>query len=197
MRACARASPLRAQRTAKRLRARASSLRAQRRAKRACARPPDRPTAIFCTMPIRCLVALVAGVALAMAFPPTHAFWLLPFCVAAFFVVTDELPARRAWLPGLVFGGAFQFTLLWWLHVTGTVPWLGLSLTQTFWYGVLGAAAVPLRRLTAAPVWLAAAWVAMESFRCTWRAACLGDDCRTRWSTPRLQARSPSSGRPA
>jgi apolipoprotein N-acyltransferase len=121
-------------------------------------------------MPTRCLVALVAGVALALAFPPTHAFWLLPFAVAAFFVATDELPARRAWLPGLVFGGAFQFTLLWWLHVVGTVPWLGLSLTQTLWYGVLGAAAVPLRRLTAAPVWLAVAWVAMESLRCTWPA---------------------------
>jgi apolipoprotein N-acyltransferase len=54
--------------------------------------------------------------------------------------------------------------------VVGTVPWLGLSLTQTLWYGVLGAAVVPLRRLPAAPVWLAAAWVAMESFRCTWPA---------------------------
>src|SRR3954451_25416993 len=121
-------------------------------------------------MATRCLVALVAGVALALAFPPTGAFWVLPFAVAAFFVVTDELPVRRAWLPGLVFGGAFQVTLLWWLHAVGTVPWLGLSLTQTLWYGVLGAAAVPLRRLTAAPVWLATAWVAMESVRCTWPA---------------------------
>jgi apolipoprotein N-acyltransferase len=54
--------------------------------------------------------------------------------------------------------------------VTGTVPWLGLSLTQTVWYAVLGAAAVPLRRLPAAPAWLAIAWVAMESIRCTWPA---------------------------
>jgi apolipoprotein N-acyltransferase len=121
-------------------------------------------------MRTRCLVALVAGVALALAFPPTHAFGVLPFAVAAFFVVTDGLPMRRAWMPGLVFGGAFQLTLLWWLHVVGTVPWLGLSLTQTVWYGLLGSALVPLRRLPAAPVWLAAAWVAMESIRCTWPA---------------------------
>ena len=121
-------------------------------------------------MRTRCLVALVAGLSLALAFPPTHAFWVLPFAVAAFFVVTDGLPMRRAWVPGLVFGGAFQFTLLWWLHVVGTVPWLGLSVTQTLWYGVLGAAVVPLRRLRAAPLWLAAAWVAMESLRCTWPA---------------------------
>jgi apolipoprotein N-acyltransferase len=118
----------------------------------------------------RCLAALVAGLALAVTFPPTHAFWLLPFAVAAFFVVTDGLPMRRAWIPGLVFGGAFQLTLLFWLHVVGTVPWLGLSFTQTLWYGVLGAAVVPLRRLPAAPVWLAVAWVAMESLRTTWPA---------------------------
>jgi apolipoprotein N-acyltransferase len=121
-------------------------------------------------MRIRCLVALVAGLALALAYPPTHLYVVLPFAVAAFFVVTDGLPARRAWVPGLVFGISFQVTLLWWLHVVGTVPWLGLSFTQTVWYGVLGAAVVPLRRLPAAPVWLAAAWVAMESFRCTWPA---------------------------
>ena len=121
-------------------------------------------------MRTRCLVALVAGLALAFAFPPTHLYVVLPFAVAAFFVVTDGLPARRAWIPGLVFGVSFQVTLLWWLHVVGTVPWLGLSLTQTVWYGVLGAAVVPLRRLPAAPVWLAAAWVAMESVRCTWPA---------------------------
>jgi len=121
-------------------------------------------------MRTRCLVALVAGLALTAAFPPIHAFWLLPFAVAAFFVVTDDLPMRRAWVPGLAFGGAFQVSLLWWLHVVGTVPWLGLSLTQTVWYAALGAAVVPLRRIPAAPFWLAAAWVAMESLRCTWPA---------------------------
>jgi apolipoprotein N-acyltransferase len=121
-------------------------------------------------MPARCLAALVAGAALALTFPPTHAFWLLPFAVATFFVVTDDLTMRRAWIPGLVFGGAFQLTLLWWLHAVGTVPWLGLSFTQTLWYAVLGAAAVPLRRLPVAPFWLATAWVAMESLRCTWPA---------------------------
>ena len=121
-------------------------------------------------MRTRCLVALVAGLALALAFQPVHAYWVLPPAVAAFFVVTDDLPMRRAWVPGLVFGGAFQLTLLWWLHVVGTVPWLGLSLTQTVWYAVLAAAVVPLRRLPVSPVWLAAAWVAMESIRCPWPA---------------------------
>jgi apolipoprotein N-acyltransferase len=118
----------------------------------------------------RCLVALAAGVALALAFPPLHLYVLLPLAVAAFFVVTAGLPIRTAWVPGLLFGVGFQIVLLWWLHVTGTVPWLGLTLTQTVWYGALGSAAVPLRRLRWSPMWLGAAWVAMESFRCTWPA---------------------------
>jgi apolipoprotein N-acyltransferase len=118
----------------------------------------------------RCLVALAAGVALAVSFPSVHAFWLLPFAVAAFFVVTDGLPMRSAWIPGLAFGGSFQITLLSWLHVVGIVPWLGLALTQILWYALLGAAVVPLRRLQGAPLWLAVAWVAMESVRCTWPA---------------------------
>jgi apolipoprotein N-acyltransferase len=95
---------------------------------------------------------------------------LLPFAVAAFFLLTSGLPARTAWMPGLAFGAAFQFTLLWWMHVVGTVPWLGLAATQTLWYGVLAAAAVTLRRLPAAPLWLAAAWVAMENIRTDWPA---------------------------
>jgi apolipoprotein N-acyltransferase len=50
------------------------------------------------------------------------------------------------------------------------VPWLGLSLTQTLWYAVLGAAAVPLRRLPGAPLWLGVSWTAMEVVRTTWPA---------------------------
>ncbi len=121
-------------------------------------------------MPTRCLAALVAGLALALCFPPTHAYWLMPFAVATFFVVTAGLPARSAWLPGLVFGAAFQLTLLWWMHAVGTVPWLGLSAVQAGWYAVLAVVAVPLRRLPAAPVWLAVAWVAMENIRTDWPA---------------------------
>jgi apolipoprotein N-acyltransferase len=121
-------------------------------------------------MRTRCLVAVVAGLALAVSFPEIHLYVLLPLAVATFFVVTDRLPARTAWLPGLVFGAAFQISLLWWMHVVGTVPWVGLALTQTLWYGLLGAAVGPLRRLPWTPLWLAAAWVAMESLRCTWPA---------------------------
>jgi apolipoprotein N-acyltransferase len=121
-------------------------------------------------MSARILLALVAGVALALTFPPSHAWWLLPFAVAAFFELTSGLPARTAWVPGLAFGAAFQITLLWWMHVLGTVPWVGLAATQALWYGVLGAASVPLRRLPAAPLWLAGAWVAMENIRTDWPA---------------------------
>jgi apolipoprotein N-acyltransferase len=121
-------------------------------------------------MSARVLLALVAGVGLALAFQPSHAWWLLPFAVAAFFDLTSGLTPRTAWIPGLAFGAGFQLTLLWWMHVLGTFPWLGLAATQALWYGVLGAAAVPLRRLPAAPLWLAVAWVAMENVRTDWPA---------------------------
>src|SRR3954447_4948515 len=121
-------------------------------------------------MPTRCLVALAAGLALAGSFPSTHAYWLLPFAVAAYFVATSGLPARTAWLPGLAFGAAFQLTLLWRMHAVGTVPWLSLSAVQAGWYAVLAVGVVPLGRLPGSPVWLAVAWVAMESIRTTWPA---------------------------
>jgi apolipoprotein N-acyltransferase len=121
-------------------------------------------------MSARIALALLAGLALALAFPPAHAFWLMPVAVAAFFTLTAGLPARTAWVPGLAFGAAFQFTLLWWMHAVGTVPWLGLSAVQALWYAVLAAAAVPLRRLPAAPLWLGVAWVAMENVRTDWPA---------------------------
>ena len=47
---------------------------------------------------------------------------------------------------------------------------LGLSAVQAGWYAVLAVVAVPLRRLPAAPVWLAVAWVAMENIRTDWPA---------------------------
>lgn len=115
-----------------------------------------------------CTCAAVAGAALALAFPPTHQFWLLPLTVAAFFVLTGSVPTRRAWLPGLAFGAGFQFTLLWWMRAVGTVPWLGLSFLETFFYGLLALAVPTLRRLPSSPLWLAAAWVAMEYIRCDW-----------------------------
>jgi apolipoprotein N-acyltransferase len=121
-------------------------------------------------MSARILLALLAGWGLSLAFQPVHAWALLPVAVAAFFVLTGGLPARSAWVPGLAFGASFQLTLLWWMHVVGTVPWLGLSAAQALWYAVLGAAAVPLRRLPGAPVWLAVAWVAMENVRTDWPA---------------------------
>ena len=121
-------------------------------------------------MSARILLALLAGSGLSLAFQPTHVWVLLPLAVAAFFALTAGLPARTAWLPGLAFGAAFQVALLWWMHVVGTVPWLGLAATQALWYAVLGAVAVPLRRLPVAPVWLAVAWVAMENLRTDWPA---------------------------
>jgi apolipoprotein N-acyltransferase len=42
----------------------------------------------------------LAGIALSTAFPPVGLFLVLPFAVAAFFLLTQGLPARKSWVPG-------------------------------------------------------------------------------------------------
>jgi apolipoprotein N-acyltransferase len=54
------------------------------------------------------------------------------------------------------------------MRAVGTTPWLGLSFLETLFFGVLALAVPTLRRLPAAPLWLAAAWVGMEYVRCDW-----------------------------
>ena len=44
------------------------------------------------------LLALGAGVSLALAFEPVAAAFLVPFAVAGFVLTTRDLPATRAWL---------------------------------------------------------------------------------------------------
>jgi apolipoprotein N-acyltransferase len=116
----------------------------------------------------RTLLAAVAGVALSLAYPPVGFFWVLPFAVAAYFALTAGLPARRAWVPGLGFGVAYCYTLMWWMHAVDWYAWLALCGLEAVFYGLLGAAVPLLRRLPAWPLWTAVAWEAMEALRSTW-----------------------------
>ena len=124
--------------------------------------------------------------------------WLLPFAVAP---SSSSPPGCRpsAWLPGLVFGAAFQFTLLWWMHVVGHRAWLGLSrvpdrLVRRAGGGRRAAAPSPGRAGLAArsPGWR---W---RTSAATGRpAACPGAGWPSPSSTPRSPARCPTSAPPA
>lgn len=116
----------------------------------------------------RCGLALAAGLALALSFEP-WAWWpLLPPALAGFAVSTRGARARTGWVPGLVFGAAFYLTHIEWMRAVGTDAWIALSLAEAAFYAAFGSAAAVLHRLPAWPVWLAAAWVAMETVRNEW-----------------------------
>ncbi len=119
-------------------------------------------------MLLRTGLALIAGAVLAQAFEPIGLAILLPVGVAGFVLCVDGLPARRAWLPGLAFGIGFQFVLLFWMRVVGYDAWLALAALQASFFGPLGAAVPWLQRLRFGPVWVATAWVAVESIRSSW-----------------------------
>jgi apolipoprotein N-acyltransferase len=116
----------------------------------------------------RTLLAALAGFALSLAFPPVGQFWLAPLAVAAFVVLTAGLPPQRAWVPGLAFGVAYCYVLMWWMHAVDWYAWLALSGVEALFYGLLGAAVPILRRLPLWPVWVAIAWAAMEVLRSGW-----------------------------
>jgi len=113
--------------------------------------------------------AAVSGLALSLAFEPVAVPYLLPPALAGFALTIRGLPVRRAWLPGLAFGVAFYFVHIHWMSPSVGMPaWLALAGLEAVFYGLLGAAAGALRRLPGWPVWLAAAWAAVELWRAEW-----------------------------
>lgn len=120
-------------------------------------------------MPLRLLLAIGSGLLLAASFEPLALPYLLPLGIAGFVLATSGLRVRRAGLVGLVFGVAFYFTHIEWMRRSiGPDAWLALSTIESLFYGLLGLAVPLLRRLPAWPLWLAAAWTAMEGIRSTW-----------------------------
>ena len=114
-------------------------------------------------------LALVSGLLLSLAFEPVAFAYLIPVALAGFALSTYDLPVRRAWIPGLVFGVAFYFPHIYWMSDSiGPPAWLALAGLEALFYGLLGAAAGPMGRFRWWPVWLAAAWVTMELWRTGW-----------------------------
>src|SRR5690348_12156986 len=103
-------------------------------------------------MPVRCLVALVAGLALSAAFPPYGLWWLVVPAVAVLFLVVDDLSPRQAWLPGLLFGVGFQYSLLWWMRAVGDAPYAALAGVEAAACAVVGALAPLVARRRGGPL---------------------------------------------
>ena len=109
------------------------------------------------------------GVALVWRFEPVAVPWVIrrrrsPYWSSA----TAVLPVRRAWLPSLLFGIGFQFTLLVWMRSVGTDAYIVLSLLECAFFAPLGMLLALVGRLPGWPIWSAAAWVAVEEWRSGW-----------------------------
>ncbi|HYF73820.1 MAG TPA: apolipoprotein N-acyltransferase [Nocardioides sp.] len=119
-------------------------------------------------MPARLLLALLSGAVLSLAFEPVAAPAVIPFAVAGFVLAVRGLRARIAWLPGLLFGLAFQYVLLFWMRAVGVDAWLALASVEAAFLGLLGSLTAVLCRHRWWPLWVAAAWVAIEVWRSGW-----------------------------
>ena len=110
-------------------------------------------------------LAMVAGIALALAFPP-YDLWPLVFpAVAALSLLVRDLTPRRAAAVGFVYALAFLLTLLRWLHVIGWDAMIVLSLLESGFYAAGAVAMAYLYRYRAWPLLHAGTWVLIEALR--------------------------------
>ena len=119
-------------------------------------------------MPLRLLVAALAGMALGLAFEPVRLVWLLPVALAALLWCVRGARLRRGLGLGFVFGAAFFLVHIVWIGAVGSDAWVALSLFQALYVGVAGAGLAAVSRLRGWPVWSAAVWVGVEAFRGAW-----------------------------
>ncbi|MEF3114085.1 apolipoprotein N-acyltransferase [Streptomyces chrestomyceticus] len=113
----------------------------------------------------RTVLAVLSGLALALAFPPYDLWPLSLVGVAALGLLTRGRTARQGAWTGLAFGLPFFFVLLKWLHVVGWDAVFGLALVQALYTVLLGAGLAVTSRLKYAPVWAACLWVTEEWVR--------------------------------
>lgn len=119
-------------------------------------------------MLVRCLVALVGGLSLAAAFEPVGWSWLMPLAISVLLLTVRGLRASRAWLPALVFGVAFSFTVMGWMRSVGTDAWLAMCALEAAFFVPLGLGLALCLRHRWWPVWAALWWVGIETWRSGW-----------------------------
>ncbi|WP_433732053.1 apolipoprotein N-acyltransferase [Actinoplanes sp. CA-051413] len=117
------------------------------------------------------LLALVAGAALLVSFPPYGLWWLAPVAVAVLAAATHRRRLRGGAGVGMIAGLVFFVPLLDWTHLAaGWLPWMLLSFAQAGYLALLGLAGAwlsPLHdRLRALwPLTAGLLWVAQEALR--------------------------------
>jgi apolipoprotein N-acyltransferase len=114
------------------------------------------------------LLSLVAGLLLALAFPP-YGLWPLAFIGPALLVVAlSGRSLRAAFTVGLVFGLAFFFPLVAWVVNLAWFAWVALAIASALIFAVFAIAQRLLLNLRWWPLAVAGWWVAAEAFRDRW-----------------------------
>ncbi len=116
--------------------------------------------------------AVLAGVALLVAFPPYNLWFCAPLGVALLAVATHRRRVRGGLLLGVLSGLALFVPLLSWTSiVVGQWPWpIVLAAFEALYVGLLGAGAAAASRLVDRARWVwpvltATLWVAQEALR--------------------------------
>jgi apolipoprotein N-acyltransferase len=113
----------------------------------------------------RVVLAIASGLLAGLAFEPFGWALLLVPAVAGLSLAVRGIRGRRAFGTGLLFGVAFMALLLPWLQVIGVDAWIGLSLLEAAFYGLLGVALARVSTLPCWPLWAACCWVAVDALR--------------------------------
>ena len=121
-----------------------------------------------CRVLVRCFTALVGGLALAAAFEPVGLSWLMPPAIAVLVLCVRGLTASRAWVPALVFGTAFSYTVMEWMRSVGTDAWLAMCALEAAFFVPLGLGLALSLRHRWWPLWTALWWVGVETWRSGW-----------------------------
>ncbi|MFI9361853.1 apolipoprotein N-acyltransferase [Kitasatospora sp. NPDC053057] len=107
-------------------------------------------------------LAVLAGLLLALAFPPYDLWPLSLLGVAALSLLTRGRTFRQGAWTGFAFGLPFFLMLLSWLRVVGWDATVGLSVIEALFLALLGGALALTSRLPGWPLWAAALWVTQE-----------------------------------
>ena len=114
------------------------------------------------------VIAIVGGLALEAAFPPTG-IW--PFAVVAPALLVIALwrrSLRGSFLVGLAFGLAFFVPLLSWLINVAWYAWAALAIAEAVIFGLFAIGQRLMLRLPGWPVAVGCWWVGVEAFRSRW-----------------------------
>ncbi|MFE7528215.1 apolipoprotein N-acyltransferase [Kitasatospora sp. NPDC057542] len=107
-------------------------------------------------------LAALAGLLLALAFPPYDLWPLSLLGVAALSLLTLGRTFRQGLWTGFAFGLPFFLMLLSWLRVVGWDATIGLSVVEALFLALLGGGLAVTSRLPAWPLWAACLWITQE-----------------------------------